>query len=380
MAKFDREQLLSVLADVAPALAKSATIPGLDHLWFDGKHVYAYDGGLGIRKELKTDLECGLPGKVLLDLIRTSALKEVEIEAAKAGVVLKMGKSKVNLVALDNERAPWAFPAPSKKTKSILELTDDVLAAFTRVAFVRRSGKPTTAVHNGISVVPQQKVTEFYATDSQSIARVTLKLVLDEEVPSFIAPWGFVDAFLALVEPGATVQVLDDCLLVIGQDVLIGSNLLEFPDHPDLPKTVNGANTGKEGADIPAGLQSVLDRAAILSGDKLASVQLSVGEKTLTISGKYKLGAVNEALTLSKAFPVAGGAFNSEYVRRGLGTAKAMVLTEKALVMQDDDFVYIVAKVYEPKQETKDEGKAKEPISRRKAPARSDDMDDEIPF
>src|SRR5687767_12853360 len=105
--KFDREELLSSLADASPALAKTDTIPGLDHFWFDGKYVYAYDGGLGVRVPLKLDLECGLPGKTLLELLKTSALKEVEIEAPKRDATIKMGKSSVTMVTMDLDKMGW---------------------------------------------------------------------------------------------------------------------------------------------------------------------------------------------------------------------------------------------------------------------------------
>lgn len=383
---FDREELLSALADASPALARTSTIPGLDHFWFDGDFVYAYDGGLGVRVAFKSELECGLPGKALLDLLKTSALKQVDMSFDKSDVVIAMGRSKINVVSLDNARSAWAFPLPGKKTtdaaQGILVLSEAVLEAITRVSFARLSGKATRVVENGVTVVPQKSTVEFYATDSASLARTLVKEKVDQDMPRFVAPWAFVDRFLELAEPGAKLLVMEDCLMVESKGVLICSNLLELPDDPDLPKAMAPHLRDKEDevVELPLGLQSVLDRAMILSGQEEAVVTFTAEGKLLVLEGRYGLGHLEEELPVKGKMPEVTAKFPAHLVRRALGQAKTIMLSSKAMVLDDGvDFVYVLA-ANAAKAERASKRKADEdkPAARRQAkPTRELEEDNE---
>src|SRR5678816_2751546 len=107
MSTHERDELLSTLNDAAPALGREATIPEYSYFWFDKKFVYAYNGGLGIRLALPTDLECGIPGKPFLDLLNTSSMKQVFLDQADDAVILQMGKSKMNISNRFTEKRVW---------------------------------------------------------------------------------------------------------------------------------------------------------------------------------------------------------------------------------------------------------------------------------
>jgi len=393
---FDREELLAALVNASPALANNFTIPGLDHFWFDGDFVYAYDGGLGVRVAFKSELGCGLPGKVLLDLLKTSALKQVDMEFDKKDVVLKMGKSKVKLSSLGSDCSAWAFPSPSKKVfdkaLGILPLTEAVMEAITRVSFARMSGKPKRVIENGVTVIPQRGVVEFYATDSASIARAVVEEDVDKDLPSFILPWPFVDQLLELVEPGASLHVLDDCLMVVGKGVLVCSHTLELGENNGaLPTTISPyvRDEGDVVVDIPGGLQAVLDRAMILSGQKETLVSLSVEGKLLIVEGKYGLGSLYEELPIKGKLSEVSTDFPAHLVRRGLSQAKNILLSTRAMVLDDgSDFVYVLAAKHTPQDVSKvKRGKAEEEVEEEvekiEKPVRRklrSSLDDEIPF
>lgn len=69
-----RKDLESALSAAKPALASKTTIEDLKCYWFDGKYVYTSDAGLGIRVRCQM-IPCGLPGKALLDLVKTATRK-----------------------------------------------------------------------------------------------------------------------------------------------------------------------------------------------------------------------------------------------------------------------------------------------------------------
>lgn len=402
--QFDREELLSVLTDANPALAKAANIPGLDHFWFDGEYVYAYDGGLGVRVAFKSELDCGLPGKALLDLLKTSALKQVDLDITKTDVVLKMGKAKVNLVSLDLDRMAWNFPIKGKKgyiypndknrpaeSVGTLELTEQVLDAITRVSFLRgtvdKDVQPRV-VHQGVTIVPQKDSLEFYTTDSTSIARVSVKGKPPKGLEMVVAPWAFVDRVLELAEPGAKLQVLEDCLIVEGDGIQVCSNLLEIPEDPNLSQTLayHLRDDQDPVAELPAGLQPVLDRVEILAGPDEAVVRLTTEGKLLILDGNYALGSLDEELPLKVKLEVMSASFVAKRLRRGLGQAKFFIISQKAIAFDDDEsFVYVVAAKYSPKKEAAKEKRSEEGGVERRKPkitrgGRGKEMDDEIPF
>ena len=344
MSTFEREHLLSVLTDAKPALSAGGIIPALSHFWFDTKYVYAYDGGLGVRLDLKSELDCGIPGKTLYDLLKTSTVKEVFLDIVKDDVVLQLGKPKVKLAPLDGSQTPWNFPAsPPKKEGASLVLSEQILAALHRVLFVRAS-KPIYAVNHGVTFEPFDEHLELYTTDNSSIAQVVVDEQLSKDVPRFVAPWAFLGSVLELVEPGAVLHVLDNCLMVGAAGVLICSNVMELPDKPDLPDMVDRLLTKQKPIALPTGFQSVLDRVLILAGADEALLTLTTSEDSIHIQAKYVLGSVDETLPLKGKPTEVTGQFSATLISRALSHADSFSISKKALALHGGkDFLYIMA-------------------------------------
>lgn len=342
MSEFEREELLSILSDAAPALSSRGTLPELTHFWFDKKHIYAYDGGLGVRLGVETDLDCGLPGKTLINLLRTSSLKQVFLDDVQKQVVLQMGKAKVALAPLDTDRLPWPFPDKAGANTKTIILSEGVVEALNQIKFVRTSS-PERPMHHGIVTIASKTNIDFYASDSKTIA----KAEVDERpgaVPKFIMPWAFVDRILDLIEPGAPLYVMEDCLMVDTEGVRICSNVLDASELPDLAKTVTDhAVAPSKAVGIPPGLQAVLDRANILAGSDEAVVTLSSKGDTLQVQGKYIQGSLNEKLTLKGKLGDVSAKFNAALILRALGVVDTFALTPRALTFHSDTFVYMVS-------------------------------------
>lgn len=340
---FDREELLSILSDARPALGTVPVIPELSHFWFDKKYLYAYDGGLGVRLAFKTELDCGIPGKTLLDLLRTSTQKEVFLDDVDDTVILQMGKAKVSIAMLNGERRTWPFPdSIPKKTIGSIVLSEAMVEAFNKVLFVRAS-KPSKAVNHGITIIPKKKDIEIYTTDDNSIAQAIVDEVPPAGLKKFVAPWGFVDRILELVEPGATLHILPDCLMVENKEVLICSNLLELPDNPDLPKTIADSLNDNDPINLPVGLQPILARATILAGQDDAKLNLSVKGNNLQLKGRYALGSLDEQVAL-KTKGDGTGVFTAGLINRALPYVDSFVISDRALALYGEgNFLYLLA-------------------------------------
>ncbi len=340
--EYDREKLLAALNAAYPALG-GGVVSELGYFWFDKKYLYATDSGLGIRVELKTDLDCGIPGKQLRDLVKSSSLKTVEITVGKAEATLKMGKSKVQLATLDSERRPWKYPdVPATYT---VKLSGPIRTAWERLSFVRVS-KGLHAFHYGIVMIPAKDGLEFYTTDSRSLASVIVKDKAPKGTAPVILPWPWVERVQALTEPGeATMSVLSDCLVAAGGTVVIYSNLLEYPDEPDLPAVCDKqVSEVTAPLPLPDGMAPALERAAILAGAAEPWINLAVGKGGFHVTGKYTVGSLDEQLAVKGKAPDAAGEFRADLLTRALPHVKELGLTKQVLVMfGDEEFVYIVA-------------------------------------
>lgn len=347
--KFDRKELLDTLGSLRPAIADQGLIPELSHIWFNGKSVRAFNGGLGIRRKFKLDFPCGLPGKVLLDLLGTSSQDTAVLD--KTGnneVTIQLGKSKgTKLGIMPSDGAVWPFPTKFPKGDKAIELSASFVEALDKLKFVKLP-KAALVVHNGILVVPNEgaKGCHLYATDSNTIARVEIKdVTLAEGRSQFLIDWRLADQIVKLFKSGVKLLVERDCIVVGGQrGILVGSNRLELPDTPDVPTFFSNAYVGKGQTDVPKGFATALERAAIVAGNDEPLVILDASKETLVVKGTYGLGFVNESLKLGKEVPAVKRAFLGPMITRGLGLVSKFVVSPTSLACSGEKgFSYVVA-------------------------------------
>ena len=367
MAKVDREELLAVLSDAAPALAKTGTIKERAHYWIDGSKVTSYDGGLGIQLKLPIDtgLHCGLPGKTLTDLLKTSSIVEVELTSKGDDVVLKLGKARMTLAALDPDRDSWPFPKTGKGDGVSIELTEALLASLGKLMFVKPS-KQEHPLHGGVVVLPDNKGMVLLVTDSKTIAQCAVDQK-NVDCDNVLLPWAFVRALLDLVKPGAILCVTDDYLMVEQGSTRVCSNKLEFPTDYDVAERVDFYLDAVEKLapiELPGEIKLMLDRARILAGGEVPKVEVGVDGSKLSVSGSWPLGAIDEELTLKKAAKNAATVlFDANLIDRGLAHVKSFKLTSDLFAFYgegSDDFLYLVAPLQMGAKKETAEGEAME--------------------
>lgn len=342
MTDYNREALLKVLQDVSPAIAKSELVRERTHLWFSGGFVYAFDGGLGIRVPMPAApaWECGVSGRVLLNLLRTSGQDKVFLDLDGMDLVLQMGKSKVRLASLDAGRRPWSFPDKIKGGE-VLELTPELMEAFKKASLVR-TANPDYTIQYGVVLISEAGETLLIATDKRSLVQVTVQQDSKLKNPVLL-PWLFVKAIRDLVTVPAKLHIMSDCLMVESNGVQICSSKLNYPEDADLLGTVESHLPDDDVfVPLPVGLKPVLDRAAILGGE--ADLDIAVSGKAISLSGKWVVGSITEKLVLEQETIKGSGHFTASYINRGLELATSFYLGSRSLVLTDDDgsFLYVV--------------------------------------
>lgn len=339
----DREGLLAALGRLKPALRTGGAIPELGHIWFESGRASAYDGGLGIRLALDTGLTCGAPGRPLMGLLGTSALKQVTLEQEEADLLVRLGKSKTKLKVLPSERDPWPFPAqhPGKSAR----ISEAAIEALRAVLVVKPS--PATRLeHHGVLVYCSGSDIDVYATDSRTIAQATYSEKATG-LPKFLfVPRPLAEQIVVLCPRGTELYVAEDHLAAVGNGVELCSNVLDTTGMVDIPKVVRKTHDPHpDSVALPAGLEAALDRAEVLAGSSDESViTVTVRGRNFSLAGKYQYGELQEDLVLEADHPDVEIAVVTSALRRGMLSADAFSSTKESMAFYGgDNFLYLVA-------------------------------------
>lgn len=338
----DREALLATLGRLKPALRVGGALPELEHIWFGGDYARAYDGGLGIRLAAEAGLDCGVPGRVLLGLLGTSALKQAEFAQEDAALAVKLGRSRTKLNVLASDRDPWPFPADHGKAAKLSEAAVEAL----RSVLIAKASPATRLEHHGVAVYCSGADVDIYATDSRTLAQAAIS-EKGAGLPKFLfLPRPLVEQVVALCPQGARLYVAEDHLAVVADGVEICSNVLDTTGLADLPALVRRHHDAHpDPVALPAGLEAALDRADVLAGGGgEAAVTLTIREKKFGLAGRYQYGELREELVLEAAHPAAELAVATTALRRGLLAADAFSATEGSLAFYGgENFLYLVS-------------------------------------
>lgn len=342
----NRETFIETLTRVKPALGKGASVLALSHVFFDKKSLYTFDGGFGIKLDVETELECGVPGTTLLGLLNTSVLEKAKLEQRSNVLQVGLGKSVSKLAALPFEDRVWRYPAKLPCGAKSVKLDEIFMEGLRKVLFVKAS-PPTRVEHYGVTVQKVKNDLVLYTTDSATMASVRIPNVgKDAAFDKVLLPREFSEQLLSQSPSGATLYVLADCLIAQTADATFYSNLLDLSASDDMGAIMSRKKAEHTAMEpLPAGFDGALARAEVLSGREEAVVTLAASGKTLTVSGDYTLGALKEELALEAAVDTASIRVDAVVLRRALTYAESFSIKPTSLMLSSDEanFTYLVA-------------------------------------
>lgn len=343
--KVDREEFSAALARLKPALASGGSIPAYSHIWFDKKAAYAFDGGFGLRLELETELECGVPGTTLMALLATTALKDVELVPDTSTIKVKLGSSTSKLAVLEASSKVWPFPGKMKKTEPV-SLGAEFMEALRKTLFVKASS-PSRVEHYGVMLQRRKKDLFLCSADAITLGSTMVRGAgAGFEPERTLFPRGFAEQLVAQAPEGVDLYILEDCLVAVGDGVSFYSNVLDVSEADDLEGLV--ASQVKEHPEplaLPAGFEAALSRAEILAGREEPVVQLDLEGNSMTLYGDYGLGQVNEKLEFEEG-TAPKGRFRAKagLLRRALPYSESISISKDSLLLRGPEgFVYVVA-------------------------------------
>lgn len=340
-----RLELITALERLVPALGRSKDVPELSHVWFTDGAMYAYDGSFGIMLDYATGLECGAPGLPLLNLLKTSSLKEVKLESKGSTLSIGFDKSTSKLAAMPAAKRVWGFtdsPGDAKR----LRLGEDFIKAIERVLIVH--AKPMTRVeHHGVTMQHAEGGLQMFCVDGDSCI-VRSHIETNEKLPSgrVILPRDFAEQLVEQCPQGVDLYVLDDCLIADGEDVTLYSNLLDMTGSADLAAIMDGQiEMHGDPVRLPLGLNEALSRALILSGNEPPKVEAKIEKNALVLRADYGMGNLSESFKLDTPMEDAALTFRADQLKRALSYVDHFSMIKGSMLLQDEDgaFVYLVA-------------------------------------
>jgi len=263
-----REELLSILKQVSPALSIDGTVPSFCCFFFDGNTVTAYDDQIALEAPCSVDFIGGLKGSLLNSFLSACHAKKVSFSVKGESCVVKSGKSKLALGVLDP--SDFLFSFPKTKKSNILVLTRDILACI-KIACVSAGYDSSYPWRIGVTVRVSKNRATFFSSDNQSMTRCSLKLHGKHSDMEVILPPRFCELLLDNEADSQTLFVGKGWLVAVFES---GARLfarsipeVRIDKFEEVLATVDWRKGGF--LEIPLVVEGCLDRAlVVISGDK----------------------------------------------------------------------------------------------------------------
>lgn len=340
-----RSSLSEAVSLVRPALSNQPFVPALSHLVFDGVSVTAYNDVSAISVRTEVELECCVPGDLLIKTLSRLGGSEVVLTHAEEALVVACGRSKVKLPTLPLDVFPFSMPEIEGKT---LALNSNILQGI--AACLPASGNdPTHPAQMGVTMAPADDMVGLYSTDNFTISRYLAKssIQIPGEVP-IILPTFFCQQLLSLSkaypDQGVKLMVRPDFLLAkIGEHVSLYTKVAMQVIPLDFERVLNkhlGNEENLEGhlRDIPDGFDAAVDRALMVVSsdiDKVSTITL--------VKGKLKIETTSGTAEAIDSFGYKSDLdlevhVDPSFISRSLKLGTHMAVLDDALIITDNGF------------------------------------------
>lgn len=341
----NREKLLKAVETVSPALEKKPLIEELTCIWLDGETMTAYnDASLGIQIPFKSEVKGGIKGSLLLALLQSSRVAEVELTAeANDNARLKAGRAKLDLALLPVDKAMWELPnvdgeKPFKPSQNFLDGLKDVQVSIgTNVSVPEQLGVTVFSDDGIIELFTQDFNTLSWASDSKTKG---FPLKAKERA---VLPALFTEQLVALGDKDTEIVITKDNVLATTSDgTKLFARLIHVPEPMDFMQTIKDLEY--KPFVIPKRWPMILERAIILLGEESeGTVDLTIHENVLRVYVKTNLGELRDSSKLDNEPGNINVSVRPDLLKRGLEICTEMAITTQNTIMIGDRATYLVS-------------------------------------
>lgn len=264
----ERARLLGALETVAPALADNDLVPLFTHFIFTGNRLMAYCERLAISAPLKTEFKGAVPGKIMLDMLRASAAKNVDMQASSNGLKIKAGKYTNITLPMMGIEGSFQMPSPAKPENTIAA---EPTKFFKAIDDCLQSVKQYSTLPDmlGITLIPSSGRASLYSTDDNTLSHATFKIKKPVK-NRIILSADFCREMLRLQANAEHIalEIRDDYAMFSAGSHLLYGKLLQTNNplkYDQILDRVKVAHTDKSMCEKPKGMDGVLDRAILIT-------------------------------------------------------------------------------------------------------------------
>lgn len=344
----NREELIEKLELVSPALSKTNLVPVLTHFWFYPDLIMAYNDLISIETKLNSGFSGAVPS-TLLSLLSASKAKDVDFKIGKNGILeVKAASSKFKLPFLDSEKTNiFMMPDPDKAKA----LPVDINKFMEALKLVMNSLKEDPAMPDSLGVTLSHVAPSLslFATNDATISFAWVDIGQCEDF-RVVLSGAFCRQMVALfkLEGEKHLEIHEDYSLFQVGDVVLFGKLVDVKKPQDFDAVIGSVfpiELEKDLVSIPTKLEMILDRSIIIT-DKASSVmEIHVENGVASFLSKSDLkGEVRDHMQMEEHHPDVSVNIDPRLFKVGYGVYTKLLLTEKCLVMADDNHnLYLVS-------------------------------------
>ena len=342
----ERKSFLEKLVRVSPALLGNDLIPVLTHFWFTGENVMAFNDQIAISVPCQTNFTAAVPGNTLMDLLKASKARELELTIADNNLNIKAASSKFKLGIMEKESFVFEMPKSDKDAR----LKIDFNRFLSCLDSCMRSVTKDTSVPEqlGVTLIAAGDQLMMFSTNNSTLSYGEVELKSKPKFDRVILSGTFCEQLLKLADPkDMNLEIHKDYALLEGIGYSLFGRLLEVEKPVDFVSILS--HHCKEGYDkeliqIPSKLRLVLDRACIITDSKLGPAKTEI---FTTDDGKMKFvsksdrGEVYDSIMVGD-HPKISVTVDPKFLKSGYGSFDRMLVTDICFIMAQDEKLYLV--------------------------------------
>lgn len=339
-----RKDLLDTLELVRPALATDNLVPIFQNFCFNEGVVYASKDKLTIMAPCEVTESFAVNGKILVELLKNSTVKEVDIQLDKENALVVAGKSKMKLPYMGQD--DFLFIEPEEETWEVmLEIDEELLKAFS-LCLVTSSSDNTMPAFMGVTV-KGGKQTCLYSCDGDALSRYQLGAKSADV--QLIVPGEFVDSLLRITETTGcklghlylneewAVAELGNDFKIFGR-ILVNDEPLDFEGQ--LKKYLKNSPPF---IDVPDGLAPALSRARVVADPEGKATVVKISGGKLVLSTETHLGDVRDVIGFGD-HPDITASVSAKMVATAISICNEMAVFDNCTVYrQGEEFILLVS-------------------------------------
>jgi DNA polymerase III sliding clamp (beta) subunit (PCNA family) len=329
-----RQDFLSRLELVEPALSDNSALPILSNIVFNKTSVLAYNDLIAIEVPFDTGIVGAVDGKLLINLLKASRAKTVDLLVDDGCLTIKAATAKLKLPVLDEKS--FVFKMPEPRGASRILFVEKIAGPVEHC--LRSISKDAAIVEqSGVTMVFDKQGIGLYSTNAQSLSLANVNMTGNTDL-RIALPAPFCKQLLGLAIDGAKLHVCKDYVLMTAGNAKLFSRLILVDQGKEINyQKVIDSNIpkGMKPALRPKTLDLVVKRAEVVAGKE--------GRTTITVEhGKMKFytasggGEVVDYLEADKAQPDVAISVQPRYLA-DTNDFKFMTVINSCVIFADDN-------------------------------------------